>query len=77
MGGQEGHQGRLGVEAEGVIVQVDGVEFRKVENGGEEVGEGFGDFVKESAGEDIGKVRDLDKTELGDAIVEQEEWYLR
>lgn len=59
VGGKEGNEGRLGVQAEGVVVKVDGVELGEVEDRGEEGGESFGDLVKESAGEDIGEVCDL------------------
>lgn len=59
VGGKEGNEGRLGVQAKGVVVKVDGVELGEVENRGEEGGESFGDLVKESAGEDIGEVCDL------------------
>jgi hypothetical protein len=56
---QEGDQGRLGVEAEGVVVEVDGVEVREVEDRGEEGGERVGDLAEEAAGEDVGQVGNL------------------
>src|SRR5690606_19825846 len=44
---------------EGVVVEVDGIEVREVEDRGEERGEGFGDFGEEPAGEDVGQVGNL------------------
>lgn len=59
MSSEKGDEGRLGVEAEGVVVEVDRVEVRQVEDGGEQGGERLGDFVQEAAGEDVGEVCDL------------------
>jgi hypothetical protein len=59
VGCQEGNQRRLCVQPKGIVVDVDCVEFREVENGGEEGGKRVGDLAEESAGEDIGKVCDL------------------
>ena len=36
VGGQEGDERRLGVQAEGVVVEVDSVEVREVEDRGEQ-----------------------------------------
>lgn len=57
--GEEGDEGRLHVEAEGVVVEVYGVEVGELEEGGQERGEGGGDFREEAAGEDVGEVGDL------------------
>lgn len=59
MGCEERDEGRLGVETEGVVVQIDGMQVRQVEDGGEKGGEGLGNLVEQTAGEDIGEVRDL------------------
>lgn len=56
---EERDQGGLRVEAEGVVVEVNGVEVREVEDRGEEGGERFGDFAEEAAGEDVGEVGNL------------------
>ena len=45
MRGEESNEGGLRVKAEGVVVEVDGVEFREVENGGEERRQRFGDLI--------------------------------
>jgi hypothetical protein len=71
VGGKEGNEGRLGVQAEGVVVKVDGVELGEVEDRGEEGGKSFGDLVKESAGEDIGEVCDLGE---GVLVKSRPEW---
>jgi hypothetical protein len=56
---EEGDQGRLRVETEGVVVEVDCVELRKIEDRGEERGKRFGDLAEKAAGEDVGKVGNL------------------
>lgn len=38
MGGEEGYERRLCVKAEGIVVKYDGMEVRKVENGGKQRG---------------------------------------
>ena len=45
VGGEESDEGGLGIEAEGVVVQIDGVEFGKGEEGGKEGREGLGNFI--------------------------------
>lgn len=57
--GEEGDERRLHVQAEGVVVEVYGVEVGELEEGGQERGEGGGDFREEAAGEDVGEVGDL------------------
>lgn len=57
--GEEGDEGGLHVQAEGVVVQVYGVEVGELEEGGEQGGERGGDFREEAAGEDVGEVGDL------------------
>lgn len=57
---QESHHRCLCVQAESIVVQVDSVKVREVEDGCEEVGESLGDFVQKSTGEDVRKVGDLD-----------------
>lgn len=42
--GQELHQRRDGVEAERIVAEIDGVQVRQGEQGGEERGEGGGDL---------------------------------
>lgn len=56
---EESDEGRLRVQAESVVVQVDRVEVWQVEDGGQEVRDGVGDLAQEAAGEDVGEVRDL------------------
>ena len=56
---EEGDNGCLRVEAKGIVVEVDGVEVREVEDGGEERGKGIGDFAEESSGENIVEASDL------------------
>lgn len=53
---QEVDEGRLGVEAEGIVAEVDGVEVLEGEEGGQEGGEGRGDLGEEARGEDVGEV---------------------
>jgi len=57
--GEEVYEGRLGVQTEGVIGEVDGVEFGEREEGGKEVRERLRDLREQSSGEDIGEVGDL------------------
>ena len=57
--GEEVDEGRLGVEAEGVVGEVDGVEVGEGEERGEEGGERLRDLGEETAGEDVGEVGDL------------------
>ena len=47
------------IEAKGIVVEIDCIEFWKVENGGKERREGLGDLAEESAGEDVCKICDL------------------
>jgi hypothetical protein len=54
VGGEESH------EAESIVVQVDSVEFREVEDRGQERGDSVGDLAQESTGEDISEVSDLE-----------------
>jgi hypothetical protein len=60
---QERHERRLRVKAEGVVVEVDCVEAREVENRGKKGGKGLGDFAEQAAGEDVGEVGDLGEQE--------------
>lgn len=46
MRGEEGDERGLGVEAEGIVVEVYGMEFRECEEGCKEGGEGLGYFVQ-------------------------------
>jgi hypothetical protein len=57
--GEEGDEGCLHVQAEGIVIEIDSVQIRKLEKGSEEGGEGGGDFGEEAAGEDVGEVGDL------------------
>lgn len=57
--GEEGNKGRLGVEAECIVVEVYRVQLGEVKDGGEERGKGLGDLVEQTAGENIGKVGNL------------------
>lgn len=57
--GEEGDKRGLGVEAERIVVQVDGVEVRQVKNRREQGGESFRNLVEQTAREDIGKVGNL------------------
>lgn len=57
--GEESHEGRLDVQAECIVVEVDSGELGEVEDGGQEGRDGVGDFAQESAGEDVGEVGDL------------------
>jgi hypothetical protein len=57
--GEEGDQRRLRVEAKSVIIEVDCVETRKVEDRSEKGTKGLRDFVEEPSGENIGEVCDL------------------
>jgi hypothetical protein len=59
VGGEEGHERRLHVKAEGIVVQVDGVKLGEVKHRGEKRGDSVGDLAEESTGEDIGEVCDL------------------
>ena len=59
MGGEESDERCLRVEAEGVVVEIDRVELREVEDGSEEVREGFGDLGQQPTCEDVGEVGDL------------------
>lgn len=54
--GEEIDEGRLRVEAEGVVAQVDGVQVGQSEEGGQEGGERLGDLVEEPGCEDVGEV---------------------
>lgn len=58
--GEELDERRVGVDAEGVVAQVDGEELGEVEDGVEEEAEGLGDLVEEATREDVGEVRDLE-----------------
>lgn len=58
--GEEVDEGRLGVEAEGVVGEVDGVEVGQREEGGEEGGERLRDLGEEAAREDVGEVGNLE-----------------
>lgn len=58
--GEEVDERGLRVEAEGVVGEVDGVEVREGEEGGEEGGEGLWDLREEAAREDVGEVGDLE-----------------
>lgn len=56
MGGEKSDEGRLSIEAKGVVIEVDGVKVRKVEDRCEQRRQGLRDFVQETACEDIGQV---------------------
>jgi hypothetical protein len=56
---EESDQRGLRVQAEGIVVKVDGVKLGKVEDGGKERGKRLGNFVEETSGEDVGKVGNL------------------
>ena len=62
MRGEEGDQGRLGIESKCIIVQVDRVEFWQSEECSEEGGEGLWDFVQETSCKYICKVGDLERS---------------
>ena len=53
--GEEIDEGADGVEAEGVVAQIDGVQVWALEEGGEEGGEGGWDLGEEAGGEDVGE----------------------
>lgn len=57
--GEECNQGRLGVQAESIVVQVYRAEVGQVKYRGKQGGQRLGDFAEQAAGEDIGKVCDL------------------
>jgi len=57
--GEEGDERCLHVQAEGVVVEVDGVQVWKLEKGLKKGRESGGDFGEEAAGEDVGEVGDL------------------
>lgn len=57
---EEIDEGRLGVEAEGVVAEVDGVQVLQGEERGEEGGEGGGDLGEEARGENVGEVGGLE-----------------
>ena len=59
VGSEESDQGRLGIQAKGVVVEVDRAQVGQVENRSKEGGKRFGDFVEKTAGEDVGKVGNL------------------
>lgn len=56
---EECDERRLSVETKSVVVQVNRVEIRQVEDGREQVGERLRDLAQETAGEDVGEVCDL------------------
>lgn len=60
MGGEEGNERRLCVESKCVVVDIDCVQIWKVENRGEKMGKGVGDFREEASGEDVGEVGNLE-----------------
>lgn len=57
--GEEGNKRSLGVEAESVVGEVDGFEFRKGEERLEDMIKCLGDLGEQARGEDVGKVGDL------------------
>jgi hypothetical protein len=57
--GEELYEGRLGVEAEGVVGEVDGVKVWEREQRRKEVGEGGWYFGEQASREDVGEVCDL------------------
>lgn len=56
VGGEESHERGLGVETEGVVVEVDGGEVGMVQDSGENGRDAGGNLVEQSAGEEIGEV---------------------
>jgi hypothetical protein len=57
--GEEVDEGRDGVEAEGVVGEVDGVELGEREQRGEEVRQRGRDLGEKTRREDVGEVGDL------------------
>ncbi len=57
---QERDERPRGVEAEGVVAEVHGVEMREGQAGGEQRGEGGRDLGEEAGGEDVGEDGDLE-----------------
>lgn len=60
MGGEKGDEGCLHVQAESVVVEVDGVEVWEVEEASEKGGEGGWNLGKKATGKDVGEVGDLE-----------------
>lgn len=60
VGGQKGHKRGLGVEAEGIVVKVDGGKVGVVQDSGEDGGNASRNLVQQSAGEQVGEVGGLD-----------------
>lgn len=56
VGGEESHERGLGVETEGVVVEVDGGEVGMVQDSGENGRDAGGNLVEQSTGEEIGEV---------------------
>lgn len=57
--GEESHDRGLGIKAKGVVVKVNSLEVREVENRSQERREGLWDLAQQTTGKDIGKVSDL------------------
>lgn len=45
VGGEESHERRLNIQAKGIVVEVDSVELGKVEDRGQEGGDGVGNLA--------------------------------
>lgn len=56
---EEGLEGRNGVEAEGIVGEVDGVKFWESESGSKKVSQGGRDLGEQARGEDVGEVGNL------------------
>ena len=54
--GEKSDEGTDGVEAKGVVGEIDGVEVGALEEGSQEGGKGRGDLGEEAGGEDVGEV---------------------
>lgn len=59
VGGEKSHKRGLSVEAEGIVVEVDGGKVGVVQDSGEDGGNASWDLVQQSAGEKVGKVGGL------------------
>lgn len=64
MGGEEGDEGCLHVEAEGIVIEVDGVEVWELKKCGKKGRKRSWDFGEETAGEDVREVGDLERAML-------------
>jgi hypothetical protein len=60
VGRKKSHKRGLRVEAEGIVVQVDGGEVGVVQDSGEDVRNACRDLVQQPAGEEVGEVCGLD-----------------